>query len=67
MPDFAKQIDQKIKSASKINEFIASIRGGGYILQLLYQMDNSMKEEVVESCLEKVLESNEVFEKTCIG
>ncbi len=63
MPDFAKQIDQKIKSASKINEFIASIQGGGYLLQSLYQMDNSIKEEVVESCLEKVLESNEVLKK----
>lgn len=63
MPDFAQKINKKIKSASKINEFIASIQGGGYLLQSLYQMDNSIKEEIVESSLDKVLESNEVLKK----
>ena len=63
MPDFAKNINKKILSASRMHEFIASIQGGGYLLQSLYQMDNAIKANIVYSCLEKVLESNEALKK----
>lgn len=63
MPDFAEAINKKIISASRINEFIASIQGGGYLLQALYQMDNSIKAKIIDSSLNKVLESNEVIKK----
>lgn len=63
MPSFAESINDKILSSSRLHEFIASIQGGGYLLQSLYQMDNTIKSNIVCSCLEKVLESNEVLKK----
>lgn len=63
MPDFAEEVNNKIQLASRMHEFIASIQGGGYLLQSLYQMDNTIKAKIVGTCLDKVLESNEVLKK----
>lgn len=63
MPDFAEKVNNKIQLASRMHEFIASIQGGGYLLQSLYQMDNTIKAKIVGACLDKVLESNEVLKK----
>lgn len=63
MPEFAEEVNNKIQLASRMHEFIASIQGGGYLLQSLYQMDNTIKARIVGTCLDKVLESNEVLKK----
>lgn len=63
MPEFAEEVNNKIQLASRMHEFIASIQGGGYLLQSLYQMDNTIKAKIVGTCLDKVLESNEVLKK----
>lgn len=63
MPEFAEGVNNKIQLASRMHEFIASIQGGGYLLQSLYQMDNTIKAKIVGTCLDKVLESNEVLKK----
>lgn len=63
MPKFAEAINKKIQLAARMHEFISSIQGGGYLLQSLYQMDNTIKAKIVGTCLDKVLESNEVLKK----
>lgn len=51
MHDFLLKILEKIKTASTINEFLASILGCGYLLQALYVTDIEDRKNVIKEVL----------------
>lgn len=63
MKDFAKEINEKIKSASRFIEYISGIQGAGYLLQALYMTDNVIRKDIILTSLDLVLETNEFFKK----
>ena len=44
-------------------EYISGIQGAGYLLQALYQTDNSTRKDVILTSLNLVMETNEFFKK----
>lgn len=63
MEGFAKEINNKLMTASKIMELISGVQGAGYLLQALYQTNNNIRKDVVLTSLEMVLETNQFFKK----
>ena len=63
MDDFAQKINNKLKKSSRIMEYISGIQGAGYLLQALYQTDNSTRKDVILTSLNLVMETNEFFKK----
>lgn len=63
MPDFAQKINEKLSKSSKWNEYISGVQGCGYLLQALYQTDNTIRRDLVLTALNLVLESNDVLKK----
>lgn len=51
MPDFLNDIIKKVKKNNKIDEHTNAVIGIGYLLQALYQTDNSLRAEAVEEAL----------------
>ncbi|MFY0714650.1 NACHT domain-containing protein [Seonamhaeicola sp. NFXS20] len=63
MPDFLKQIINKIKRAETIEEYTNSIMGIGYLLQALYQTNNNIREEAVHTVLNHHLILHDWYKK----
>ncbi|SFS33862.1 NACHT domain-containing protein [Lutibacter maritimus] len=63
MPDFLRNIIEKIKEASKLEEHNNAILGLGYLLQALYQTDNKLREEAVLLSLNQSLILHEWYKK----
>ncbi len=63
MSDFTKEINKKLKTLKRWDEYISGIQGAGYILQALYMTDNQVRKDVVLTALDLVLESNEIIKK----
>ena len=63
MEDFAKKIDNKLKTSCTVMDFISGVQGAGYLLQALYQTDNMVRKDIVLTSLNLALETNEVFKK----
>ncbi len=63
MPIFLSNITAKIRTAKNINEYLSGVLGMGYLLQALYQTDNSIRKQGVLETLELTLKANEVFMK----
>ena len=63
MDDFAKNVNKKLNKASKVSEYISGIQGAGYLLQALYQSDDTIRRDVILTALNLSLETNEVFKK----
>lgn len=63
MADFAKEINEKLKNASKFIDYISGIQGAGYLLQALYMTDNVIRKNIILTSLDLVLETNEFFKK----
>ncbi|MCH3993428.1 MAG: hypothetical protein LKH27_10280 [Prevotella sp.] len=63
MNGFAAKVNEKLKQAHKIFEFISGVQGAGYLLQALYQTNNSTRKDVILTALNMVLEITESFKK----
>lgn len=63
MDNFAKSVNEKLKTASILAEYIAGIQGAGYLLQALYFSDDSIRREVISTALDLSLNTNEAFKK----
>jgi len=61
---FAKKIDSRLKTATKLHEYISSIQGTGYLLQALYLTDNSVRASLIESTLENVVNAYDLMSRT---
>lgn len=61
MPDFLRAIKEKISKSRHINEYMASIFGAGYLLQALYQTDNTLRKEVILEALNLSLKNLQIF------
>lgn len=63
MDDFAKEINKKLKTASRAAEYISGIQGAGYLLQALYLSDDEIRRDVILTALDLSLDTNEAFKK----
>lgn len=63
MPHFTEEINKKLKTLKRWDEYISGIQGAGYLLQALYMTDNQIRKDVVLTALDLVLESNEIIKK----
>lgn len=61
MPDFLKSIRDKMAKTENINDSMAGILGGGYLLQALYQTDNVLRKEVIIEALRLSLHNLHLF------
>lgn len=64
METFAEKINSKLQSATKLNEYISSIQGAGYLLQALYLTDNSIRSNVIITTLENVVNAYDLMSRT---
>ena len=63
MDIFAENINSKLKTASRVMEFISGIQGAGYLLQALYLSDDVKRRDVILTALDLSLDTNEAFKK----
>ena len=63
MDSFAESINQKLKTAGRVLEFISGIQGAGYLLQALYLSDEVKRRDVILTALDLSLYTNEAFKK----
>ena len=63
MPGFLSKINEKIKTCQKIWHYLSAIQGAGYILQALYQTDDTLRSETIGNALNLIMELNELFKK----
>lgn len=63
MPIFLKKVIEKVKSATMIPDYFASVNGLGYLLQALYQTDNQIRKAGIKQAIETNLEAFELFKK----
>ncbi|MCR5464315.1 MAG: NACHT domain-containing protein [Bacteroidales bacterium] len=63
MDDFARSINAKLQTASRVMEYISGIQGAGYLLQALYLSDDIVRRDVILSALNLSLDTNEAFKK----
>lgn len=61
MPVFLKKIKEKMKATENITESMAGILGGGFLLQALYQTDNSLRKDVIIEALRLSLHNLHLF------
>lgn len=63
MLGFLRKINEKIQTASRLNEFFSSVGGCGYLLQALCFTDNELRKDVIINNLRLTIEIIEVFKK----
>lgn len=63
MEDFATKINDKLKEGRVLMDYISGVQGAGYLLQALYQTDNTIRKEIILTSLNLALETNEYFKK----
>lgn len=63
MDGFARNINIKLQSASRVMEFISGIQGAGYLLQALYLSNDVVRRDVILTALDLSLDTNEAFKK----
>ena len=63
MDSFAESVNQKLKTAGRVIEFISGIQGAGYLLQALYLSDDVIRRDVILTALDLSLDTNEAFKK----
>lgn len=63
MDQFARDVNVKMKTASRVMEFISGIQGAGYLLQALYLSDDTVRRDVILTALDLSLDTNEAFKK----
>lgn len=63
MDSFAKSVNEKLKTASRVMEYIAGIQGAGYLLQALYLSDDVVRRDMILTALDLSLNTNEAFKK----
>lgn len=63
MDEFAASINSKMKTASRVMEYISGIQGAGYLLQALYLSDDNIRRDVILTALNLSLDTNEAFKK----
>ena len=62
MPNFLKKIKEKMSSTANIRECMSAIFGSGYLLQALYQTDNTLRRDVIFEALRLSLLNLKMFE-----
>lgn len=63
MDTFAIEVNKKLKTASRVMEFISGVQGAGYLLQALYLSDDVVRRDVILTALNLSLDTNEAFKK----
>lgn len=63
MPDFLTKIIEKVKTGRKLDQHFSSVMGLGYLLQALYQTDNSIRYEGVMVAIEENIKAYDTFKK----
>lgn len=61
MDQFAININAKLKTATRVMEYISGIQGAGYLLQALYLSDDLVRRDVILTALDLSLNTNEAF------
>lgn len=61
MPDFLRDVKQKVSESTHFGDFMSAILGVGYLLQASYQTDNSIRKELIFEALRLSLENLRVF------
>src|SRR5690606_20508242 len=63
MPEFLESINKKLRTAKKVNDFFIGVNGAGYLLQALYQTDNTLRKETIDIALDLNIQAHDVFMK----
>jgi energy-coupling factor transporter ATP-binding protein EcfA2 len=67
MPIFLKEILDRVRRGTTLEEHNNAILGLGYLLQALYQTDNKLRKEAVELALDQSLVLHETYKKLISG
>lgn len=67
MPIFLKEILDRVRRGTTLEEHNNAILGLGYLLQALYQTDNKLRKEAVELALDQSLVLHEWYKKLISG
>ncbi|RYE27461.1 MAG: NACHT domain-containing protein [Sphingobacteriaceae bacterium] len=63
MSEFLKSVIGKVKGASKINDFFLGVIGLGYLMQSLYQTDNKIRKDGVDTAVNANIQAHEALMK----
>ncbi len=63
MPKFLSKITSKVKTANNLNNYFAGVMGIGYLLQSLYQTDNTLRKESLLTALNINIKNYELLTK----
>ncbi len=63
MPDFLESINKKLDESNTLNDYFSGISGAGYILQALFQTNNTLRKETIDIALELNIRALELFIK----
>lgn len=63
MPNFLKEILNRVRRGTTVDDHNNAILGLGYLLQALYQTDNKLRKEAVELALDQSLVLHEWYKK----
>jgi hypothetical protein len=63
MPRFLNEILKVVKSSSKLEQHNSAITGLGYLLQALYQTDNTLRQEAVKIALDQSLIVHKIYQQ----
>ena len=63
MDGFAQKINNKLKEAARVMEYISGVQGAGYLLQAIYFSNDMIRRDVISTALDLSLETNEAFKK----
>lgn len=63
MSDFLSAVINKVKTASKINDFFMGVIGLGYLMQSLYQTDNKIRKDGVDTAVNVNIQAHEALMK----
>ncbi|WP_316762075.1 NACHT domain-containing protein [Pedobacter aquatilis] len=63
MSNFLRNVVDKVKKASKINDFFMGVMGLGYLMQSLYQTDNKLRKDGVDTAVNLNIQAHEALMK----
>lgn len=63
MPNFLMEVIKKVKAASSLEQYNNALLGMGYLLQALYQTDNTIREEGIEVSLNHSLNAHQIYQQ----
>ena len=63
MPVFLEKIIAKLKKATALKHFMSGVLGAGYLLQALYQTDNTLRKDAILQALDLNAKSTDILIK----